>query len=160
MRPAKKRPNLTVLTKTHTTRVLFKGKNAAGVEFLDRGKLQQARVSREVILSAGAICSPQILQLSGIGAKSLLDDVDVPLIRDLPGVGRNLQDHLQIRLVYKTTQRTLNDEVNNLLKRTWVGLQYLLNRTGPLTLAASQVVIFTKSNPQVERPDMHSTCSH
>ena len=154
LRPAKKRTNLTVLTRAHTTRILFEGNRAVGVEYLRRGERQQVRAGREVILSAGAIGSPQILQLSGIGARSLLDDVDVPIVKDLPGVGQNLQDHLQIRLVYKTTQRTLNDEVNNLLKRTWVGLQYLLNRTGPLTLAASQVVIFTRSNPQVERPDI------
>ena len=154
LRPARKRPNLEVLTKAHTTRILFEGDRAIGVEYLSRGKSHQIRAAREVVLAAGAIGSPQLLQLSGIGARSLLDDVGVPLIKDLPGVGQNLQDHLQIRLVYKTSQRTLNDEVNNIFKRGWVGLQYLLSRTGPLTLAASQVAIFTKSNPQVERPDI------
>jgi choline dehydrogenase len=154
LRPAAKRSNMTVLTKAHTTRVLFAGDRATGVEFLHRGTRHAVRAEREVILAAGAIGSPQILQLSGIGPKPLLDDVGVPLVRDLPGVGHNLQDHLQIRLVFKTSQRTLNDEVNNVFKRARVGVQYLLSRTGPLTLAASQVVIFTKSRPQAERPDI------
>jgi choline dehydrogenase len=142
------------LTKVHTTRVVFEGTRAVGVEYLKRGELHQVQARREVILSAGAIGSAQILQLSGVGARSLLDKVGVPLLKDLPGVGRNLQDHLQVRLVYKTSQRTLNDEVNNILKRAWVGMQYLVNRTGPLTLAASQVAIFTRSNREVERPDI------
>ena len=154
LRPARKRANLTLLTRAHTTRVLFEDRSAVGVEYLRRGKLQQAHAQREVILCAGAIGSPQILQLSGIGAKSLMDKVGIPLIADLPGVGQTLQDHLQVRLVYKTSQRTLNDEVNNIFKRGWVGLQYLLNRTGPLTLAASQVAIFTRSQPELERPDI------
>jgi choline dehydrogenase len=154
LRPARKRANLTVLKKAQTTRVLFDGNTATGVEYLTGGELRRASARREVILSAGAIGSPQILQLSGIGPRGLLDSVGVGVVKHLPGVGRNLQDHLQVRLVYKTSQRTLNDEVNNLLKRGWVGLQYLLSRTGPLTLAASQVAIFTRSNPQVERPDI------
>ena len=154
LHPARKRANLTVRTKAHTTRVMFEGNTAVGVEYLKGGGLHQVRACREVILSAGAIGSPQILQLSGIGAKTLLDKVGIRVIKDLPGVGQNLQDHLQVRLVYKTSQRTLNDEVNNIFKRGWVGLQYLVNRTGPLTLAASQVAIFTKSQPQAERPDI------
>lgn len=154
LRPARKRANLTVLTRAQTTRLLFEGTKAVGVEYLKGGRLHQAMAAREVILSAGAIGSPQILQLSGVGPKALLDKVGVPLVKDLPGVGRNLQDHLQIRLVFKTSQRTLNDEVNNIFKQAWVGLQYVLTRTGPLTLAASQVAIFTRSNPHVERPDI------
>jgi choline dehydrogenase len=154
LRPARKRPNLTVKTKAQTLRVLFEAGRAIGVEYLHGGKTLQARARREVILSAGAIGSPQILQVSGVGPRALLDQVGVPVIKDLPGVGENLQDHLQIRLVYKTSQRTLNDEVNNIFKQTWVGMQYALSRTGPLTLAASQVAIFTRSNPAVERPDI------
>lgn len=154
LRPARKRGNLTVITKAQTTRVLFEGKRAIGVEFQKSGKLRQVNAEREVILSAGAIGSPQILQLSGIGPQELLEKVGVPVINDLPGVGRNLQDHLQTRLVYKTSQRTLNDEVNNIFKQGLVGVQYALTRTGPLTLAASQVTIFTKSRPDVERPDI------
>ena len=154
LRPARKRPNLTVKTKAQTTRLLLEGIKAVGVEYLKGGQVHQARAEGEVILSAGAIGSPQILQRSGIGPKILLEKVGVPLVKDLPGVGQNLQDHLQIRLVFKTSQRTLNDEVNNIFKQAWVGMQYMLTRTGPLTLAASQVAIFTKSNPDAERPDI------
>jgi len=154
LRPARKRPNLTVVTKAQTSRVLFEGDKAVGVEYIKGGKRHQARADREVVLSSGAIGSPKILQLSGVGPEALLEKVGVPLVKDLPGVGRNLQDHLQIRLVFKTSQRTLNDEVNNIFKQGWVGMQYILSRTGPLTLAASQVVVFTKSNTDTERPDI------
>lgn len=154
LRPARRRANLTVLTKAQTTRVLFDGDRAVGVTYLKGGREHRVNATREVILSCGAIGSPQILQLSGIGPRALMDKLGVPLIRDLPGVGRNLQDHLQIRLVFKTSQRTLNDEVNNIFKRGLVGAQYLLTRTGPLTLAASQVAVFTRSNPAVSRPDI------
>jgi len=154
LRPARKRPNLSVLTKAQTVRVLFEGTRAVGIEYLKGGELHQAMADREVVLSSGAIGSPKILQLSGVGPRALLDKVGVPVVKDLPGVGQNLQDHLQIRLVFKTSQRTLNDEVNNIFKRGLVGLQYMLTRTGPLTLAASQVAIFTNSKPDVERSDI------
>lgn len=154
LRPIRSRPNLTVKTRAHTTRILFEGNRAIGVEFKQSGKLHQIKVNKEVLLSAGAIGSPQILQLSGVGPQELLQSHNIPVVKDLPGVGRNLQDHLQIRLVFKTNQRTLNDEVNNYLKQFWVGLQYIFKRTGPLTLAASQIVIFTKTKPSVSRPDI------
>ncbi len=154
LRPARKRPNLTVLTKAHTNRLIIENNRAVGIEFVHKGKTQTARVSGEVVLSAGAIGSPQILQLSGVGPKDVLDKAGVPVVNELPGVGKNLQDHLQIRLVFKTSLRTLNDEVNNIFKQAWVGLQYILSRSGPLTLAASQVTIFTKSREGVERPDI------
>ncbi len=156
LRPVRKRANLTVLTKAQTTRVLFEDDRAVGIEYLKGGQRHEVHVHAggEVILSTGAIGSPQILQLSGVGPKTLLDKVGVSLVRDLPGVGQNLQDHLQIRLVFKTSQRTLNDEVNNIFKQGLVGLQYVFSRTGPLTLAASQVAVFTRSNPDAERPDI------
>lgn len=154
LNPAKKRPNLTVITKAHTTRVLFEGTRATGIEYLKNGKLEQVKADKEVILSAGAIGSPQILQLSGIGPKELLDKLQIPVVKALPGVGQNLQDHLQIRLVFKTDLDTLNDELNSYFKQFKVGLEYFFKRTGPLTLAASQVVVFTNSNPSVKRPDI------
>ncbi|MGB1109141.1 MAG: GMC family oxidoreductase [Gammaproteobacteria bacterium] len=154
LRPARKRPNLTVWTRAQTTRVLLENGRAIGVECLHKGLIRKIVAKREVLLSAGAINSPQILQSSGIGPKALLERVGVALQHELPGVGENLQDHLQIRLVFKTSQRTLNDEVNNWFKQMMVGAQYLLTRTGPLTLAASQVAIFTRSSPDVERPDI------
>ena len=154
LKPARKRPNLTVLTRAQATRILIKDKKAVGFEYKKGSKLQHAKARKEVILSAGAIGSPQLLQLSGVGAADILKKVGVDLVKDLPGVGQNLQDHLQIRLVFKTSQATLNDEVNSLIKQAWVGMKYILTRTGPLTLAASQVCVFTKSNPDVERPDI------
>ena len=135
-------------------KILFEGNRAVGLKYKKGNQFLNVKVKRELILSAGAIGSPQILQLSGVGPKDLLVKVGVPLVKELPGVGQNLQDHLQIRLIYKTSQRTLNDEVNNIFKQAWVGLKYILTRTGPLKLAASQVAIFTKSNPHVERPDI------
>lgn len=154
LKPARRRPNLTVETRAQTTRVLFDGRRAVGVEFIQGGQLRQATAKAEVILSAGAIGSPQILQCSGIGPTDLLQRAGVQVVLDLPGVGENLQDHLQVRLVFKTRERTLNDEVNNPLNKLWIGMQYLLSRTGPLTLAASQVAIFTRSGPGATRPDI------
>ena len=140
LKPAKKRSNLTVLTGAHTCRVLFEGREASGIEYLQNGKKKHALCSREVILSAGAIGSPQILQCSGVGDGRHLQTLGIPVILDLAGVGKNLQDHLQIRAVYRTHEQTLNDELNSLWKRIKVGLQYAVFRTGPLTLAASQVL--------------------
>jgi choline dehydrogenase len=154
LRPARKRPNLKVEIRAQTTRILFEGRRAVGVEYRQDGRLHQVRVNAEVLLASGAIGSPQILQQSGVGPGALLSGLGLPLVQPLEGVGRNLQDHLQVRLVFKTRERTLNDEVNNPLNKLLIGLQYLLFRTGPLTLAASQVAIFTRSDPAVERPDI------
>ena len=154
LRPAAKRPNLTVITRAHVARVVFAGKTAVAVEYIKGGKTQRAAASQEVILAAGAIGSPQLLQLSGIGPQPLLQKLGITAVHPLPGVGRNLQDHLQVRLVFRTRARTLNDEVNSHWKRLLVGLRYILTRTGPLTLAASQVAIFTRSSAEVQRPDI------
>ena len=155
LHPVRKRPNLTVQTRAHVERILFVDGKAVGVEYIKNNhNSHQAVANKEIVLSAGAIGSPQILQLSGVGEKSLMDKLGIELVAHLPGVGKNLQDHLQIRLVYQTRQRTLNDELNSVFKRCLVGLRYLLTQTGPLTLAASQVVIFTRSSPTIKRPDI------
>lgn len=154
LRPTKNRSNLSVLTKAQVSRLIIEGRRVTGVEYKRGNRLQKATARAEVVLSAGAINSPQILQCSGIGDGQLLSAVGVETIHSLPGVGKNLQDHLQIRLVFETSERTLNDELNNPFKQFKVGLQYILTRTGPLTLAASQVVIFTRSSSEVERPDI------
>ena len=154
LRPARTRVNLRIETHAQIQRVLFEGNTAIGVEYLQGGELKTARARIEVILACGAIGSPQVLQHSGVGPARLLQRVGVPVRVDLPGVGRNLQDHLQVRLVFRTRERTLNDEINHPLRKAWVGLQYALWRTGPLTLAASQVVIFTRSRPGLDRPDI------
>lgn len=154
LRPARKRSNLKVETKAHITRILFRERRAVGVEYRMNGALHSVSANTEVILCAGAIGSPQILQCSGVGPAALLRRVNVPVVHDLPGVGQNLQDHLQTRLVFKTRLKTLNDEVNSPINKMKVGLQYLLARSGPLTLAASQVTIFTKSDPALARADI------
>jgi choline dehydrogenase len=154
LKPVKHRRNLKTITNAQVTRLSMNGTTVTGVEFSHRGKIHLANAAIEVILSAGAINSPQILQCSGIGDPQILEPAGVKTIHTLPGVGKNLQDHLQIRLVFKTSERTLNDELNNPLKKLKVGLQYIISRTGPLTLAASQVTIFTRSSESVERPDI------
>jgi len=154
LKPARRRSNLTVITNAQTHRALVKDKQAYGVEYEHKGDIKEALAAKEVILSAGAIGSPQILQCSGIGEAAHLQSLGIDVVHDLHGVGKNLQDHLQIRAVYKTSEQTLNDELNSVLKRIKVGIQYGLFRTGPLTLAASQVTIFTRSSPEVARPDI------
>ena len=154
LHPVRNRKNLTVITRAQATRVIIEQGKAVGIEYFHRGKTQQIKCHKEVVLSGGAINSPQLLQLSGIGRSELLKKLDIEVVNNLAGVGENLQDHLQIRMVYKTSLATLNDELNSVFKRMKVGIQYGLFRTGPLTLAASQVAIFTKSNPNIERPDI------
>ncbi len=154
LRPAKRRANLTVLTRAQDTRLRLDGRRVTGLEYLRGGRGHEAGANAAVVLSAGAINSPQILQCSGIGDPALLEAAGVETRHALPGVGKNLQDHLQIRLVFKTNKRTLNDELNNPLKRMLVGMQYILTRTGPLTLAASQVTVFTRSSEKAVRPDI------
>ncbi len=154
LRPAMKRSNLELRTRAQVLRILFDGKRASGIEYQHRGEIHTAHAKSEVILCAGSINSPQLLQCSGIGDPALLNSLDITPVHSLKGVGQNLQDHLQIRLVYKTVDRTLNDELNHPLKMLGVGLQYILTRTGPMTLAASQVYIFTRSVPDLDRPDI------
>ncbi|MGF1700860.1 choline dehydrogenase [Photobacterium makurazakiensis] len=154
LNPAKKRANLTILTHAHTTKVGVLGDRAQSVIFKHKGKLKQAFVRKEIVLSAGAIGSPQILQASGIGDREHLESVGVECVKHLPGVGENLQDHLQVRLVFKTSCKTLNDEVRHSLDKLAVGVRYAISRTGPLTLAASQVCIFTQSREGLSRPDI------
>ncbi|MCB1638555.1 MAG: choline dehydrogenase [Thiothrix sp.] len=152
--PALNRANLRVITRAHTSRILFWGKHAGGVEYLRYGQLHKVSAQREIILCAGAIGSPQLLQLSGVADRALLRTHAIRLVQELPGVGRNLQDHLQVRLVYRTSLPTLNDELGSWSGRLRAGLEYLLHRSGPLSLAASQVAIFTRSRPELERPDI------
>jgi len=148
LRPAMARPNLAVLTGAHAARVRFAGRRATGVEFRTGGATRFAAAAREVILAAGAIGTPQLLQLSGIGAGALLQGIGIPVVHDLPGVGENLHDHLQIRMQYKVSGvKTLNEGANSLLGKAAMGLEYLLFRTGPLTMPPSQLGAFAKSDP-------------
>jgi choline dehydrogenase len=155
LKPAKRRPNLTVVTHAQTERVLFEGRRAVGIAYRRKGKSLEARCRGEVILSAGAIGSPQILMLSGIGPGAQLQGFEIPVIRDLPGVGRNLQDHLQVRMVFKTkVPITMNDQVHNPFKKMLMGLDYIFFRRGPLTMGASQVCVFARTTPEAATPDI------
>jgi choline dehydrogenase len=155
LNPVKSRPNLKIVTRALVQRVLFDGNRAAGVAWTVKGQAGEARSRGEVILSTGAIGSPQILMLSGVGPAQHLKDTGIEPVHDLAGVGENLQDHLQIRSVYKTREPiTLNDEVNNPIRKMLMGIEYILFRTGPLTIAASQVCVFTKTDPGMATPDI------
>ncbi len=154
LKPAKKRPNLDVVTRALVHRIVLESKRAKGVKFAVGSDLRTVNAVREVILSAGAIGSPQILQLSGIGDGNTLQGLNIDVEQDLPGVGKNLQDHLQIRAMYRCTRPTLNNEVNNPFRRMLMGVEYLLFRTGPMTMGASQLCIFCKTRPELDRPDI------
>jgi choline dehydrogenase len=140
LRPARQRANLTVITSAHVTRVLLERTTATGVEWRVNGATFNARAEREVILSAGTIQSPQILQLSGIGPAELLRRHGIDVAVDAPEVGENLQDHYQARTIVRVKHRlSLNDDVRNPLKLVSMGLQWLFNNSGPLTVGAGQV---------------------
>src|SRR5690606_37417490 len=147
-------PNLVVRTEAQATRVLFEGRRAVGVEYRQGNALRQAR-AREVILSAGALQSPQLLQLSGVGPGAMLQSFGLPVVADLPGLGENLQDHLQFRLIYKVSKPiTTNDELASLFGRMRIGLQWLLRRTGPLAVGINQAGLFTRLFPESRTPDI------
>jgi len=152
---ARKRPNLTILTHAMVQRIEFDGTRATGVRILQKGVERTVRAAREIVLSAGAIGSPQILQLSGVGPSELLREHGIGVVADAPDVGSNLQDHLQIRAVYKTRRAvTLNDELSNPWQKVRAGLEYAARRSGPLSMAASQVFAFCRTRLANERPDI------
>ncbi len=140
LRPARARRNLTVVSDALVTRVLFEKTRATGVEWQRGGVLQRIHATREVILAAGAVQSPQLLQLSGVGPPELLHPLGVPVVADVPGVGENLQDHYQARTIVRLRKRvSLNDAVRNPLKLAGMGIEWVVRRSGPLTVGAGQV---------------------
>jgi len=139
LKPARHRPNLQVETAAYAARLLLDGKRATGVSYRQNGRNVDAHCTREVLLAAGAIQSPQLLQLSGIGPAACLAQHGVNVVHDLPGVGENLQDHLQVRLVYECTQPiTTNDDLRSITGRIKIGLQWLFARRGPLAVGINQ----------------------
>ncbi len=156
LRPAMTRPNLRVQIHSHVTRILFEGTRAAGVEWIHNGMLEQAVATGEVILCAGAIQSPQVLQLSGVGPADLLKGLGIPVIADSPEVGANLQDHYQARTIVRLRKPvSLNNQVRNPLQLARMGLQWLLFNRGPLTVGAGQVGGFAKTRHALgDRADM------
>jgi choline dehydrogenase len=155
LRPVLGRPNLRLETDVQVEAVLIEGKRATGVRFRRGNEGVEARTKGEVILCAGAIGSVQILQRSGVGPSDWLSELGVPMVHAAEGVGRNLQDHLQLRAMYRVSGvKTLNEIYYSLLGRPLMALQYALLRRGPMTMAASQLGIFTKSDPSQERANI------
>ncbi|HEX4635612.1 MAG TPA: GMC family oxidoreductase N-terminal domain-containing protein [Rhizomicrobium sp.] len=155
LKPVLHRSNLRLVTDVQVERVVFDGKRAVGARYRQDNRPFEARAKGEVILSAGAIGSVQVLQRSGIGPADWLNQAGIPALQALEGVGRNLQDHLQLRAMYRVSGvKTLNEVYYSLLGRPLMGLQYALLRRGPMTMAASQLCIITRSDPSQERANV------
>jgi choline dehydrogenase len=155
LKPALRRPNLRLETGCLAEGLMFEGRRAVGVRFRRNGASLRARCRGEIVLAAGAIGSPQLMLLSGVGPAADLAALGIPVVLDRAGVGANLHDHLQLRLIYRVSGvRTLNEMYSSWLARAKMGLDYLLFRRGPLTMAPSQLGAFTKSDPAQDRPNL------
>lgn len=155
LRRALRRQNIDLVTHAQVARILFDGLRASGVAYVRDGKTVQVSAKREVILSAGAIQSPHILQLSGVGPEKLLRQFGVPVVKALPGVGENLQDHVQARFIFETNDKiTLNDDMASPFRQIRMGLNYIFRRKGPLGWWAGIAGAFVKTRPELDRPDI------
>ncbi len=155
LKPARGRANLSIETDAQATRVLFDGKRACGVEYRQNGTVKRAGVSGEVIVSSGAINSPQLLELSGIGGGARLKEHGISVIHNARNVGENLQDHAQVRMILRAKRAvTINDQYNNILRRIGIGVDYALRRRGPLTVSAGLAAAFFKTRPELVTPDV------
>ncbi|MFY1952324.1 GMC family oxidoreductase [Achromobacter xylosoxidans] len=155
LRPVRERPNLHVMTGAHAERLLFEGMRCVGVQVRRDGQSASVRAAREVVLAAGAVNTPQLLELSGIGEPARLRESGIALRHALPGVGENLQDHLQLRVILKVRGvKTLNRVASTWWGKAGIGLEYLLNRSGPMSMAPSQLGAFAKSDPGQARANL------
>jgi choline dehydrogenase len=155
LKPARKRHNLQVISNALTTRILFEGRRAVGVEYVKDGGKHTARANAEVIVSGGAFNSPQLLQLSGVGPADLLQEHGIDVIADMKGVGADLQDHYQARVNYRcNTRNTMNDMMGSMAGRIAAGLRYALLRKGFLTIGAGYAGAFAKTDPMMATPDV------
>ena len=155
LNPAKKRSNLKIITNAHVQRINFEGKKASGIEYFLGENLSKISANKEVVLCAGSFGSPHILQVSGIGDGDKLSKIGIDLIKNLKGVGKNLQDHLMFRPVYKVKNlKSLNKKINSLFGKFLIGLEYIFNQSGPMTMGASQVCGFAKSDSSRETPNL------
>lgn len=154
LRPAMRRGGMKLLTEAHATRVVFDGKRAAGIEYLRGGKTLRALARREVILCGGAVNSPQLLQLSGIGDAGQLNGLGIQPLINAAAVGQNMQDHLAVSYFYKTSVPTLNDELRPLFGKIKAALRYALDRGGPLSMSVNQGGGFVRSDPSQTRPNL------
>ena len=154
LHPIKHRSNLTILTEAQVTKVLFDGKRATGIAYRRDGRMEEARAAREVILSAGAIQSPHLLQLSGVGPGGVLQAQGIPVIHANDGVGAHLEDHVGINYYYRAKEPTLNAVLGSWAGRIAAGIQFVLTRTGPLSLSVNQYGGIVRSSDALARPDM------
>lgn len=155
LRPARRRSNLRVETDAYAMRIAFNSHRANGIVYRRRGAIVQAAARREVLLCAGALQSPQLLQLSGVGPGTLLRDFGIPVVHELPGVGENLQDHLQARVMFECTQPiTTNDDLASLWRTIGMGVDYLVNRDGPMAIGINQGGIFARARADAATPDV------
>tara|TARA_B100001057_G_C22812144_1_gene935879 strand:- start:238 stop:1854 length:1617 start_codon:yes stop_codon:yes gene_type:complete len=155
LNPVKKRANLKIVTNAHVQKIKFDKKIATGLSYIHKGKLIEINTNKEIILSAGSIGSPHILQVSGIGDVEKLKKFGIPIINKLNGVGKNLQDHLMFRPVYKVKNlESLNKKINSLFGNFLIALEYIFNQSGPMTMGASQVCGFAKSDNSRETPNL------
>ncbi|MCC6532103.1 MAG: choline dehydrogenase [Burkholderiales bacterium] len=155
LKPARKRRNLSIETGAHVTRLVFAGSRASGVQYRKGTLTYTVHAAREIVLSAGGLQSPQLLQLSGIGPAELLRTHGIEVIRAMNGVGANLQDHLQARLMYRCTRPiTTNDDLRSLRRRIGIGLKWILQRRGPLAIGINQGGLFARVLPDAKTPDV------
>jgi choline dehydrogenase len=155
LKPARRRQNLRIETGAQATRIAFDGRRAGGVSYRRRGAEHTARARREVLLCAGALQTPQLLQISGVGPAGLLRGFDIPLVHELPGVGENLQDHLQARVIYECTRPiTTNDDLASFWRTIGMGIDYLFTRDGPMAVGINQGGIFARACPDATTPDV------
>ena len=154
LRPARDRANLVVRTGAQAEAIVFDGRRAVGVRLRTPDGLETVHANREVLLSAGALQSPKLLQLSGIGPPALLKALGIPVVAELPGVGENLHDHLHVKVMYRCTQPiTLNDDLRSIFGKMRIGLKYLLLRRGPLAVGVMVGSAFTRLDPASKSPD-------
>jgi len=155
LNPVKNRKNLKIVVNAHVQKLNFNNKSVESVSFFTDNKLNHAKANKEVILSAGAIGSPHLLQISGIGDSEKIKNQGIDVVHELKGVGKNLQDHLMFRPVYKLKNiKSLNRDIESLYSKFLMGLQYILKQSGPITMGASQVCAFTKSDPSRATPNL------
>ncbi len=155
LKPVKNRSNLKIITNAHVLKINFENKKAQSVKYIIKDKIFKASTNKEIILSAGSIGSPHLLQVSGIGDANKLKNLGINIINDLKGVGKNLQDHLMFRPVYKVKNlKSLNKKINSLFGNLLIGLEYIFNQSGPMTMGASQVCGFAKSDSSRDTPNL------
>ncbi|HTC16057.1 MAG TPA: GMC family oxidoreductase N-terminal domain-containing protein [Steroidobacteraceae bacterium] len=155
LRPARARANLTVALKAQALRIRFQEGRACAVDYLQDGQSHSAAARREVLLAAGAINSPQLLELSGVGEGRRLHSLGIPVIVDRPAVGRNLQDHVAVSYFYRSRVRTLNNQLAPWYGKLRAALTYVFTRRGPLAMSVNQAGAFVRSRPELSQPNLH-----